>query len=129
MFEYGNVAVVAAITWAVPIVLAAAQSKWPEARQRYPLATAVLISGLFAAAISFSSILIYDRFTVPKNVVVFAHEDGKCPSGYRDNSTALISTWKSAPERFQTARDINTTQGPVADGNWPWDHIKICLKE
>jgi hypothetical protein len=90
----------------------------------------VIIGGFFAAAISFTSILFYDKFIVPKNVVVFMHEDGKCPNGYRDNLTVLIPTWKSAPERFQTAKDINTAIGPTAtDGNWPWDHMKLCLKE
>ncbi|MDF0581182.1 hypothetical protein [Bradyrhizobium yuanmingense] len=125
-FSYAILMIV--LGWAIPLVLAWV---WPKikALRENPFATNLILSLLFAISISMTAILIYDRFFVPRNVVVFASEGGACPSGYRDNLTALIATWKGAPERFQVPKDINTKDGPISDGNWPWDHIKICLRE
>jgi hypothetical protein len=120
--------------WAIPIVLTATWAKLPETSKQYPFAATAIISCLFAVAISLTTVVVYDRLFVadrlgiPKNSVVFAHEDAKsCPPGYRDMSTMVVGLWKGAPERFQTAKDIDLRIGLAPD--WPFDHIKLCLRE
>ena len=123
-----------ALGWAVPIILAAIWSRLPETSKKYPFAATAIISCLFAVAVSLTTVVMYDRFFVmdrlgiPKNSVVFAREDAKgCPSGYRDMSTIVVALWRSAPERFQTPKDINLSIGFSPE--WPFDHIKLCLRD
>jgi hypothetical protein len=132
MTDLGNSIIVIILGWAIPAILAALVSRFPKIKERYPFAASTVISCLFAIAASITTLVIYDRMFVrdrlgiPKDSVVFAREDGRCPSGYRDMSTLLIATWRDAPERFQTAKDINLTIGVSRD--WPWDHFKLCLR-
>jgi len=135
MGDLGYSVLLMILGWDIPIGLAWVWTKVPEASKKYPFAASTIISCLFAIAISATTLVVCDRLFVrdrlgiPKDSVVLAHEDGRCPSGYRDMSTALIATWKGAPERFQTAKDINLAIGVTTDGNWPYDHIKLCLRQ
>jgi hypothetical protein len=88
--------------------------RWAKAR---------IALALYALAIRVTTIVIYDRVFVPKNLVAFAHENAPSwPAGNRDMSTILSARWRAAPDigrRSGTQRyEVNT--------DWPYDHIKIC---
>jgi hypothetical protein len=63
-------------------------------------------------------------------VVVFTHEDGSCPPGYTDLSTALCPRWHLAFDQYS----FITPTDKAGSGSWPgntdWrlDHIKLCMK-
>lgn len=112
---------------AIPAILAWLWAK-VASQQQNPSVTTLVFGGLLAAAISATSITVYDRFFVSKNVVVFAHENGTCPSGYRDMSTVLMARWKNAPEIFQSESDARSQQSFAVNPDWPYDHVKICFE-
>jgi hypothetical protein len=122
--------------WAIPLFLSWTLTKVPSIKvsiERRPQLWTLALGCLLTVMISATSIGIYDKFFLPKyfpnNMVAFAPEGGQCPYGYASNSSALLPTWKGAPKRFQVPKDINLASEPMPDGNWPWDHVQICLRQ
>jgi hypothetical protein len=127
----GNSILLIVLGWAIPGGLAGLWAKLssPEFNAKYPLATTLVLSSLFAVAISITTLTVYDRFWVPENVVVFVPEGDTCPSGYFNDSVVLMPHNIIAEKRFQVSKDFDPKEGPITDGKWPWDHMRLCLKK